>query len=236
MANQHQAVYRALLALYPRAFRKEYAEPMAQLFADRLGDRARRVWLEVAPDLLRTVPVQRMEALMSRLSTGARVVALAVIVLGAVLVSVGLRGGAAPLFVVLAVVGAVYAVVKQYRIVVPFGERAPLWPSVIQAWWAPVAALLASSCWRAASGPCSEAPTSVGASSVGPAAGAGRHHAAGPDAPALRPGVGQLDDPRVHRPRVRVLVGRRAPLVGLVVWIGVVSAGFSDEPATATTG
>ena len=79
---------------------------------------------------------------MARLSPRARVVALAVIVLGAVLVSVGFGGGAAPLLVMVAAVGAIVAVVRQRRIVTPFGERAPLWPSATQAWWAPIAALL----------------------------------------------------------------------------------------------
>jgi hypothetical protein len=142
MASRHEAVYRALLALYPRSFRDSYGEPMAQLFGDRLRDRGRRVWLETGPDLIRTLPVQRMEAVMARLSSGARVAALAVVVLGAVLVSVGFGGGAAPLLVVLAAVGLIAAVVKEHRIFMFFGERAPLWPSVVQAWWTPIAALL----------------------------------------------------------------------------------------------
>ena len=142
MANRQESLYRVLLALYPRSFRHEYAEPMVQLFGDRLRERGRRVWFETAPDLIRTVPVQRMEAAMARVSPGARVVALAVIVFGAVMVSVGFGGGAAPLLVVVAAVGAIVAVVRQRRIVTPFGERAPLWASVTQAWWAPIAALL----------------------------------------------------------------------------------------------
>jgi hypothetical protein len=139
---RHRAAYRALLALYPRSFRHDYAEPMAQLFGDRLHDRGRRAWLEVAPDLVRTVPVQRMEAVMSRLGSGGRVLALAAVVVGAVLASMGLGGGAAPLLVVLGAAGALWVVVRQRRLVTIFGKRAPLGRAVIQGWWAPVAALL----------------------------------------------------------------------------------------------
>ena len=139
-AGRHRALYRALLRLYPRSFRDAYAAPMAQLFADRLGDRGSRAWLETVPDLVRTVPPQRMEAVMARLGPGARVVALALVVLAAVVVSTGM-GGPAVAIVALAVAGVL---VTRRRVFasVPFGERAPLWPALTQAWWAPVAGVL----------------------------------------------------------------------------------------------
>src|SRR5215210_5741897 len=122
---RHRAIYHAVLRLYPRSFREGYGEPMAQLFGDRLRDLGARAWLETTPDLLRTLPAQRMEAVMASFGPGARLAALAVIVVGAVLASVGLGGGAAPLLVVLAAVAAIVAAVKQRRLIAPFGERAP---------------------------------------------------------------------------------------------------------------
>ena len=56
------------------------------------------------------------------------------------------------------------------------------------------------------------------------------------EAPALRPGGGQLDDPRRHHRAFaffRVIV---PAVAGLLVWIGVLRAGFSEEPAPATAG
>jgi len=237
MADRHEPVYRALLFLYPRSFRDDYAEPMAQLFADRRRDRGRRAWLEAAPDLLRTVPVQRMEAAMARLSPGARVAALAVIVFGAVLVSVGFGGDAAPLVVLVAAVAAVVAVVRQHRIVTPFGERAPLWPSVTQAWWAPVAALLGLAMIVMGVGTVFEAHN-LGGRIVGSS--------------FLLAFGGMMLLGLMRRPFDRV-TGNSLILVatvpafaffwiivpavaGLLVWVGVLSAGFSDEPAPATAG
>lgn len=139
-AARHQALYRALVALYPRSFRDGYADPMAQLFADRLRDVGARAWLRAVPDLFRTVPIERIEAVMSRLGRGGRVVALASVVLGAAAVAVGVGAGAAPLIAV----GVAGVLVSQRHLFasLPGGERAPLRHAVVQAWWAPVAALL----------------------------------------------------------------------------------------------
>jgi hypothetical protein len=70
----------------------------------------------------------------------AQVVVLALVVLGAVLVGVGIGGGAVPIVAV-----ALLAVlVAQRRMLRSFlrGQRAPLGRAVVQTWWAPVAALL----------------------------------------------------------------------------------------------
>ena len=136
---RHQALYRALVTLYPRSFRQGYADPMAQLFADRFRDVGAKAWLRALPDLVRTVPIQRIEAVMSRLGPGARVLALAFVVLGATAVSIGIGAGAVPIVAV----AVVAVLIRQRQLLAPLGgERAPLRHAVIQAWWAPVAALL----------------------------------------------------------------------------------------------
>jgi hypothetical protein len=132
-------VYRALVTLYPRSFREGYGEPMVQLFADRVRDVGAKAWLRALPDLVRTVPVERIEAVMSRLGPGARVLALAFAVLGATAVSIGLGAGAAPLIAV----AVVAVLVSQRRLFASLGgERAPLRHALLQAWWAPIAGLL----------------------------------------------------------------------------------------------
>jgi hypothetical protein len=138
-AARHRALYRALIVLYPRSFRACYADPMAQLFADRVRDVGAKAWLRVLPDLVRTVPVERIEAVMSRLAPGARVLALAFAVFGATAVSIGLGAGAAPI-VAVAVVGVLVS--QRQLLASRAGERAPLRHAVVQAWWAPVAGLL----------------------------------------------------------------------------------------------
>ncbi len=137
--DRHQALYRALVALYPRSFREGYADPMVQLFADRVRDVGAKAWLRALPDLARTVPVERIEAVMNRLGPGARVLALAFVVLGATVVAIGIGGGGVPIIAV----AVVAVLVSQRRLFATLGgERAPLRHAVVQAWWAPVAGLL----------------------------------------------------------------------------------------------
>lgn len=136
----HHAVYRALLVLYPRSFRESYGEPMAQLFADRLRDIGGRAWLETTPDLIRTFPPARMEAVMARLGPHARMAIPAVAAMAALVAAVAFGGGAVPLLVFVASAGFVLS--RPGVASAPFGDRAPLWPAVTQSWWAPVAALL----------------------------------------------------------------------------------------------
>jgi hypothetical protein len=59
--------YGVLLRLYPRDFREEYGEDMAQLFRNQLRDEsATRVWARTVLDVALTVPSTRLEAHMSR--------------------------------------------------------------------------------------------------------------------------------------------------------------------------
>lgn len=234
--SRHQAAYRFLLWLYPKSFRDDYGPAMSQLFGDRLRDRGRRAWLETGPDLARTVPVQRMEATMARLSSGARALALAVVVLGAVAVSVGFGAGAAPLLIVIAGVAGLLALLGQRRLLrAGFGERAPLWPAVTQAWWAPLAALLGVAMLVFAVGTVFEAHNWGGrifGSSVMAAFGA-----------SMLLGLMRRPFDRAAG-NTMILLGTIPAfpffwivvptVVALLIWIGVLASGFSDEPAPAT--
>jgi hypothetical protein len=82
----------------------------------------------------------RIEAAVTQFGPGARVVALAFVVLGAVVVGLGFGGGVVPI-VALAVIGVLVAQ-RRLLATIPRGERAPLWRAVVQTWWAPVAGLL----------------------------------------------------------------------------------------------
>jgi len=59
--------YGVLLRLYPRDFREEYGEDMAQLLRSQLRDeRAVRVWARTLLDVALTVPSMRLETHMTR--------------------------------------------------------------------------------------------------------------------------------------------------------------------------
>src|SRR4051794_6080102 len=90
----HLRTYRALLVLYPRSFRREYRESMLQLFGDCVRDRGARAWLRTVPDLVRTVPALRLEAVMAGRHAASKVAALFLAVLGGVVVALGVGGPA----------------------------------------------------------------------------------------------------------------------------------------------
>jgi len=137
----HLRIYRALLILYPRAFRRDYREPMLQLFGDCLCDRGARAWLRAVPDFARTVPVLRLEAVMAGRHAASKVAALFLAVLGGVVVALGVGGPAVVAGLAIAMV-AVLALGRGTLVPVFRGERAPLRHALVQAWWAPIAGLL----------------------------------------------------------------------------------------------
>lgn len=58
--------YRALVRLYPRAFRDRYGEDLVQHFADLVADRGfGAAWRRTAVDLVVTVPRYRLETIVS---------------------------------------------------------------------------------------------------------------------------------------------------------------------------
>jgi hypothetical protein len=226
-----ERLYRALLVLYPRSFRHDYGDPMVQLFADRRRDVGPKAWLDAVPDLFRTVPSQRIEAVMSRLGTGGRVVALAIAVLGAAAVTVGIGAGAVPVIAV----AVVAILVHQRRLFAGSlgGQRAPLRHAVVQAWWAPLAALLGLVMIVAGVGTVFEAHNLGGrivGSSLLLAFGG-----------AMLWGLMRRPFDRTAGNSLILLATVPAmpfwwlvvpPLVALAVWVGVLSSGFS-EPAVA---
>jgi hypothetical protein len=133
-------LYRALLLLYPRSFRREYCQPMLQLFGDCERERGAKVWLRTIPDLVRTVPILRLEAVMTSGPLASKVIAMALIALGTVVFAMGLGGPAITAAILFAVIGTL-AIGRGALVPVFRGERAPLRYAVVQTWWAPIAAL-----------------------------------------------------------------------------------------------
>ena len=78
-----ERAYRALLLLYPRRFRREYRDPMVQLYRDTRRDHAAS-WARLAGDAMASLPRQYKEAFITmstqaKLLTSALVVAVAVV-------------------------------------------------------------------------------------------------------------------------------------------------------------
>jgi hypothetical protein len=221
-----------LLFLYPRPFRADYAEPMTQLFGDRVRDVGARAWLQAVPDFARTVPRQRIEALMAHLGPTARVLALAITVLALALGAMGFGGGVVP---VIALAVVVVLITQRRRLAaIPLGERAPLRSAVIQAWWAPVAGLLGAAMAVAGIATIFEA-SNLGGRIVGStlllAFGA-----------AMLLGLTRRPFDRMAGNSLILLATIPAllffwvivpPLAAIMIWIGVLSSGFSDRPVAA---
>jgi hypothetical protein len=231
-AVRHSTVYRGLLALYPRSFRAGYGEPMAQLFADRFRDVGAKAWLRAIPDLILTVPVQRTEAAMSRLSTGARVIAIALIVLGATVVSIGIGGGALPVMLVALI--ALVVSQRQLFALIPGRDHAPLVRAVTQTWWAPVAAGLGLLTLLAGVGNIFSAHNTSGrlvGSTLLIAFGVGMFYGL-VRRPFARP-AGNAMILLTTIPAGLVFWLIVPTVLALVVWIGVISSGFGDRPVGA---
>jgi hypothetical protein len=92
-----ERVYRALLLLYPRRFRRDYRDEMVQLFQDQRRDAgSMRVWFRTVRDLLLTVPVRHQEAFMS-MSPQAKLVAAAIAVVAWIALFATVGGGVSTL-------------------------------------------------------------------------------------------------------------------------------------------
>lgn len=63
----HERSYRALVLLYPRGFRREYGTDMVLTFRDDLRHRgALAAWRRATADLILSLPVQRLEAIVTQ--------------------------------------------------------------------------------------------------------------------------------------------------------------------------
>lgn len=83
-----ERAYRALLFLYPRRFRREYRDPMVQLYRDARRDRVSS-WPRLAGDVVISAPVQHKEAFRTmstqgKLATASLVLVVAIVAFMAV--------------------------------------------------------------------------------------------------------------------------------------------------------
>jgi hypothetical protein len=154
-----------------------------------------------------------------------------------VAVSLGFGAGAAPILIVMAGIAGLVALLGQRRVLrSAFGARAPLWPAVTQAWWAPLAALLGAAFLVFAVGTVFEAHNWGGrifGSSIMLAFGA-----------TMLLGLMRRPFDRVAgNPMILLATMPAFPffwvvvptVLAVVIWIGVLASGFDGEPAPAAT-
>lgn len=72
--DRQKRAYQALLAVYPPEYRRDYGEPMTQLFVDRLreeggGARTMLVWVQMLVDLAKSAFTERLETTMRSFRT-----------------------------------------------------------------------------------------------------------------------------------------------------------------------
>ena len=72
--DRQRRIYRTLLVMYPLEYRREYEEPMSQLFVDRLRDegggvRSLLLWVQMLVDLAKTAFTERLETTMKSFRT-----------------------------------------------------------------------------------------------------------------------------------------------------------------------
>ena len=110
----HADIYRALVRLYPKDFRRHYGDDLVQNFVDLLGrDGASRTWPRVTIDLVLTVPRYRLETVMNQRQSTATLYAAFAALAGAGVISmlVGFHAG-----VILLAIAVVLAVVERGRL------------------------------------------------------------------------------------------------------------------------
>lgn len=230
--DRHRTLYRALLLLYPRGFRRAYGESMAQVFADCVRAHGPRVWLRTVPDLVRTVPTERIEAVMARVGHGVRPVALVFVVFAAVVVAVGAGRGA---FLV-ALLALIVALASQRSVLMSLtsGERAPLRHAVVQAWWAPVAGFLGAAMFLFGVGTIFEA-TNWGGRVFGSAVlmAFGTAMLLGLKRRPFDRHAGNSLILLATIPPILFFWAIVPPVLAIVVWVGVLSSGYSDKTVAA---
>jgi hypothetical protein len=85
MADRHR-LYRALVRLYPRQFRRDYGDDLVQHFADLVTDRgARAAWRRTSLDLTITIPRYHLERIMNdQRSTVALIIIIILLAVGGI--------------------------------------------------------------------------------------------------------------------------------------------------------
>ena len=85
----HVDLYRALVRLYPRGFRRDYADDLVQNFGDLIANHGpSRTWRRTVVDLAVTVPRYRLETVMNPRHTNATLYLATAIVATAAIVSI----------------------------------------------------------------------------------------------------------------------------------------------------
>lgn len=110
--STHCGIYRSLLWLYPKEFRREYGDDLVQNFADLLAfNGARATWARTSVDLIITVPRYRLETIMSE-QKSATTINIAIVIL-CTLAVLSLATGFYPLSAVLFIFALVFAFVQR---------------------------------------------------------------------------------------------------------------------------
>ena len=165
---------------------------------------------------------------MSRLGPRARVLALAFVVLGVAVASMAAGAGAVP---TVAVAVAAVLVSRRQLFASVGGERAPLRHALVQAWWAPVAGLLALAMILAGIGTIFEAHNLGGqivGSSLLLAFGGAMLFGLMRRPFARTPGNALILLATV--PAMAMFWMIIPPLAAVAIWVGVLASGF-EEPA-----
>ncbi|HEX5588561.1 MAG TPA: hypothetical protein VFZ17_14725 [Acidimicrobiia bacterium] len=104
--------YRALTCVYPPKFRREYREPMVQLFADRARrDGGRRAWSGAVRDLAVSAPYEYWESWMNG-SPQTKLIAAAVVTAAAAIVFLVVGGAILGLLLLLLLAWELYSILR----------------------------------------------------------------------------------------------------------------------------
>ncbi len=106
-----ERVYRALLFLYPRPFRREYHDAMVQLYRDARRD-GTASWSRLAGDVVISAPVQHKEALRT-MSTRSRLLVLALVLVTGIVAFAAVGGALVALALMLLLAWVLLAVRRQ---------------------------------------------------------------------------------------------------------------------------
>jgi hypothetical protein len=105
-----ERVYRALLFLYPRRFRRQYHDPMVQLYRDTRRDGA--PWARLAGDVVLSAPVQHKEAFRT-MNTTTKLIVLALVTVAGIVVTAAIGGAFVALALMLLLAWVLLSVLRE---------------------------------------------------------------------------------------------------------------------------